>query len=363
MNSWILIYLAVFCGGAGLSLLLTPFFGMLARKTGFLDIPANNHKQHRNATPLLGGAAMFSAWIISVSGGLLALKLGLFSGVSFISAAMPGMFSAIPQLAVIVSGAALAVLLGVWDDKYAMSASAKFAGQFIIALLVTLFGGVRLNIFIDNQLITGAVTMFWIMLMMNSINFFDNMDGLAAGVIAIALGIFSAIAALNGQFFIAAIAALSCGVCCGFWFYNAAPAKIFMGDSGSHFLGFLAAVIAAETSFFDISFSLSRFPVLIPLLVLALPLFDTMMVVVIRTLNKKPFWIGDHNHISHRFVRMGLSRPQAVLLVHLLSLSIGLTAFPVFWGDFKTAAILVFQALLQLTVVTILQFALEKKVE
>ena len=361
MNNWIIIYIAVFCGGAALSLLLTPVFGALARKTGFLDIPASNHKQHRNATPLLGGAAMFCSWIIAIAGGVLALRAGLLSGVPVISAAMSGVSKAMPQLAIIVSGAALAVLLGLWDDKYAMSASAKFGGQFVIALLVTVFGGVRLNIFIDNQLLVSAVTVFWIMLMMNSINFFDNMDGLAAGVIAIALGIFASIAALNGQFFVAAISALSCGVCCGFWFYNAAPAKIFMGDSGSHFIGFLAAVTAAEVSFFDISFSLSRFPVLIPLLVLALPLFDTVMVVVIRTLNKKPFWIGDHNHISHRFVRMGLSRPQAVLLVHLLSLSIGLTAFPVFWGDFRTAAILVLQAMLQLTVVTILQFALAKK--
>ena len=205
------------------------------------------------------------------------------------------------------------------------------------------------------------VTVFWIMLMMNSINFFDNMDGLAAGVIAIALGIFAFIAGLNGQLFIAAICALSCGVCCGFWFYNMAPARIFMGDSGSHFLGYLAALAACEVSFFDISYSLSRFPVLIPLLVLALPLFDTFMVVLIRTINKKPFWIGDHNHISHRFVHMGLTRPQAVLLVHLLSLSIGLAALPIFWGDFRTAAILVFQALLQLTVVTILQFALARK--
>ena len=257
--------------------------------------------------------------------------------------------------------AALAVLLGLWDDKFAMSAAAKFGGQFVIALLVTLYGNVRINIFLDNQFAVAGATVFWIMLMMNSINFFDNMDGLAAGVIAIALGIFAVIAGLNGQFFIAAISALSCGVCCGFWFYNMAPAKIFMGDSGSHFLGFLAAVTAAEISFFDISYSHSRFPVLIPLIVLALPLFDTAMVVMIRTLNKKPFWIGDHNHISHRFVRMGLSRPVAVLLVHLLSLSIGITALPIFWGDFRTAAILVFQAFLQLTVITILQFALAKK--
>ena len=360
MNSWILIYIAVFCGGASLALFMTPVFAAIARKTGFLDVPASNHKKHVTATPLLGGAAMFTSWIIALGAGIAAVRWELLP-LAPLQGIMPGMLHALSNLGVIAGCAALAVLLGLWDDKFAMSAAAKFGGQFIIALLVTLYGGVRINIFVENQFAVVAATVFWIMLMMNSINFFDNMDGLAAGVIAIALGIFAVIAELNGQFFIAAISALSCGVCCGFWFYNMAPAKIFMGDSGSHFLGFLAAVTAAEISFFDISYSLSRFPVLIPLLVLALPLFDTAMVVVIRTLNKKPFWIGDHNHISHRFVRMGMSRPLAVLLVHLLSLSIGITALPIFWGDFRTAAILVFQALLQLTVVTILQFALAKK--
>lgn len=360
MNSWILIYIAVFCGGASLALFLTPVFAAIARKTGFLDLPASNHKKHVSATPLLGGAAMFSSWIIALGGGIAAISWGVLP-LAPLQSIMPGVLHALPNLGVIAGCAALAMLLGLWDDKFAMSAAAKFGGQFIIALLVTLYGGVRINIFLENQVAVVAATVFWIMLMMNSINFFDNMDGLAAGVIAIAFGIFAVIAELNGQFFIAAISALSCGVCCGFWFYNMAPAKIFMGDSGSHFLGFLAAVTAAEISFFDISYSLSRFPVLIPLLVLALPLFDTAMVVVIRTLNKKPFWIGDHNHISHRFVRMGMSRPLAVLLVHLLSLSIGITALPIFWGDFRTAAILVFQALLQLTVVSILQFVLAKK--
>ena len=134
-----------------------------------------------------------------------------------------------------------------------------------------------------------------------------------------------------------------------------------MGDSGSHFLGYMAAVISAEVTWFGIDFSLSRFPILMPLFILALPLFDTGMVVLIRTLKKKPFWIGDHNHISHRFVRMGLSRPQAVLLVHLMALCVGLGILPVFWGDFRTAAILVAQAFLFLLVITIMQFALSDR--
>ena len=94
---------------------------------------------------------------------------------------------------------------------------------------------------------------------------------------------------------------------------------------------------------------------MIPLLILAVPLFDTLMVVIIRTLNKKPFWIGDHNHISHRFVRMGLSRKKAVLLVHLSALAVAVGTLPIYWGDFRTAGVLVFQAFLFLLIITVLQ--------
>ncbi|MBO5899616.1 MAG: undecaprenyl/decaprenyl-phosphate alpha-N-acetylglucosaminyl 1-phosphate transferase, partial [Lentisphaeria bacterium] len=251
--------------------------------------------------------------------------------------------------------------LGLIDDKIAMSAKVKFTGQFVIALIAVFLGGVKFNIFPEYPVCSTAFTLFWIMLLMNSINFFDNMDGLAVGTVAIAMALFAAVAALNGQFLVASFSALNCGVCCGFWFYNANPATIFMGDSGSHFIGYLAAIISSQVTFFDKSFSLSRFPVLMPMFILALPLFDTLMVVLIRTRNKKPFWIGDHNHISHRFVRMGLDRKQAVQLVHLMALAIGIGILPVFWGNFTTAAILVFQSLILLLIVTCLQLWLSKK--
>jgi len=175
------------------------------------------------------------------------------------------------------------------------------------------------------------------------------------------MGFFTVIAMLNCQYFMALFSALNFGVCCGFWFYNASPATIFMGDSGSHFLGFLAAVVSAGTTFFDHSTSLTPLPVLIPLLILALPLFDTLMVVLIRTKNRKPFWIGDHNHISHRFVRMGLSRKSAVAVVHLLSIVLSLGALPIYWGNLPVAAIMVVQAVLLLMVITILQICAAEK--
>ncbi len=361
MNIWSQIDLFAFLGGAVTVLLLTPLFQKLAEKTGFLDCPQSNHKGHRQPTPLLGGAAMFTGWILCIALGLLTVH---FSSGCFAEALEPhlaGIRAVLPQLAILILGAFFAVVLGLIDDRWAMSAQVKFGGQFLIAAMVATWGGVKVGIFLNHPVLVWGITVFWIMLLMNSINFFDNMDGLAVGTVSIAMGFFSVIAALNHQYFIAAFAALSCGAGCGFWFYNYNPATIFMGDSGSHFLGYMAAVVSAGVTYFCKDYSLSRFPILMPLFILALPLFDTAMVVAIRTLNRKPFWIGDHNHISHRFVRMGLSRKQAVWLVHLMALTIGLGILPVFWGDFRTAAILVVQAFLLLLIVTILQFALSDR--
>jgi UDP-GlcNAc:undecaprenyl-phosphate GlcNAc-1-phosphate transferase len=308
---------------------------------------------------------MFTAWIVCIAAGIMVSTSNLCP--EFFSDTLKfysdGIISvAGGQLLWVVIGAAGAVILGLADDKWAMKAHWKFLGQFILAFITVYWGHVRINMFVDNDFFSIAITVFWFMLLMNSINFFDNMDGLAVGTIAISMGFFAVIAALNQEYFFAIFAALNFGVCCGFWIFNANPASIFMGDSGSHFLGFLAAVVSAGVSYFDLSYSQSRFPVIIPCLILALPLFDTFMVVVIRTLNKKPFWIGDHNHISHRFVRMGLSRKYAVMMVHILALLIGLGSFPLMWGDFKIAVVMVVQILLLLLLITILQFKLDDTV-
>jgi len=362
MTGWLLLYMLVFAAGLLSTVLLTPLFRALARKTDFMDVPAANHKGHRKATPLLGGAAIFCGWLLCLLGGAAAIRLRLVPEfAATLQQHLPGLLERRGQLACIVAGGLLAVLLGLWDDRAAMAAKWKFLGQFVVALLAVLGGGVRINLFIADPVVTAAISVFWLMLLMNSINFFDNMDGLAVGTISIAMGFFSCFAILNQQFFVAALAAMTCGCTCGFWIYNTSPASIFMGDSGSHFLGYLAAVISARVTYFAHGGEQSRLTLLIPLFILALPLFDTAMVVLIRTLNKKPFWIGDHNHISHRFVRMGLSRPRAVLLVHLLSLCIGMGMLPVYWGSAPTATIMVAQALLMLLIVTVLQLALSEK--
>lgn len=364
IDKWTMVYLAAAAGAFAVTAVLTPLFRAIALRTGFMDRPAANHKGHARATALLGGLAMFTGWILCIASGIVVVRMQWLP--AYFAETLPFHLEgfrevAAGKLSFIVAGAFLAVLLGLIDDKWALSAKWKFAGQFAVACIAVFLGGVEVNIFVSSRIVTAAASIFWIMLMMNSINFFDNMDGLAAGTIAIAMGFFTVIAAFNGEYFSAIFSAVNFGICCGFWIYNANPASIFMGDSGSHFLGYIAAVAAAGETFFDKGYSLSRFPVLIPLMILALPLFDTAMVVIIRTLNGKPFWIGDHNHISHRFVRMGLSRKSAVMLVHLTALNIALGTLPVFWGDFRTAAIIVLQAMLLIAVITILQISLESR--
>jgi UDP-GlcNAc:undecaprenyl-phosphate GlcNAc-1-phosphate transferase len=355
--TWQHIYLLVFLLGGTLSLVFTPGCRLLAEKWDIVDRPKNEkHKQHRAATPYLGGLAMFGAWIVAILLGYLLVMTADLTGISpDIAAHLEGLRGILPRLGVICLGAFLAMGLGLWDDKFGMKAQFKFAGQFLVAALAVSFGGVKVTLFVNNPVFVWCITVFWFMLLMNATNFFDNMDGLAVGTITIAMGLFTVTAILTNQYFVATLSSLTCGVCLGFWFYNHTPASIFMGDSGSHFLGYMAAVISAGTSYFSHQESLTRFPILIPLFILAIPLFDALVVVMIRLRNGKPIYVGDHNHISHRFVKMGLSRRRAVQMVHLMALMLGLSVLPLLWGDLKTACIIVVQALIFLLIITIMQ--------
>ena len=262
MNTCFFIYIIVFAAGLLLTAFFTPVYRVLAEKLDFMDRPANNHKGHGKATALLGGAAMFSAWILCIFASVLMIVYGVYPEFikNVVELYISGLKNVSVQMFFVILGAFLAVVLGLVDDRFALSAKSKFTGQFVIACIAVFGGGIRMNLSLDIPVLSVIAALFWIMLLMNSINFFDNMDGLAVGTIAIAMFFFSFIAAMNGQFFIAVFSALNCGVCCGFWIYNASPASIFMGDSGSHFLGYLAAVVAAEVTFFDKGYSLSRFP-------------------------------------------------------------------------------------------------------
>ena len=355
MRGW-LIYVALWGAAALAGLLATWAFRALAPRLGFLDRPqSEGHKNHQSPVPVTGGLAMFLAWAGILGGGLFVAMSGSLGAwlPEDVAAALPGLRMALPQLLWLLGGAAALAVMGALDDRRPMKAWVKFLGQAAACGMVAAFGGVRVTLFIHDPLVTWAVTAFWFMFVVNALNFLDNMDALAAGIVAIAAFFFALIAGIREQYFVTALGAVTCGVACGFLVFNRPPASIFMGDAGSQFLGLLLGVLGAQTTFYTPA-TPTYAPVLIPLLILAVPIFDLFAVVIIRTRLGKPVYIGDNRHISHRFVKMGLGRPLSVLSVLLLVFASGVGAVTLLWLPWFGAALVLLQAAAILGVVSIL---------
>jgi UDP-GlcNAc:undecaprenyl-phosphate GlcNAc-1-phosphate transferase len=229
------------------------------------------------------------------------------------------------ELGGILLGAFGILVVGVMDDKYELRPSTKFVGQTLVALLVAA-SGARVTLFIPNTIFSYAVTIFWILTVINAFNFMDNMNGLCAGLGAIGAQHFAIIAAAGDQYLVASIASLTFGALLGFLPYNFPRARAFLGDAGSHLVGYLLAVLAILPHFYTVSHP-RRWAVLIPLLVLAIPLLDMVWVVLLRWRIGQPFYHGDTNHLSHRLVRLGLTRWQAVVIIWIGAEALALLAW------------------------------------
>ena len=356
---WWQLYLLVFAVAGVLALVFTPVCEKIALLTSFLDRPdAATHNGHARPIPVLGGVAMFLAWITTIAGGLTAaFSLDIIKLSDAVSGYLGNVNLVSGRLGFLCLGALLITMVGFVDDYFPLSAKVKFSGQLLVALIAVYFGGVRISLYIHNELLEILLSVFWILLIINAINFLDNMDGLAVGISVIAMTLLTVVAIISKQYFIAALGAAGVGSGLGFWFFNHTPASIFMGDSGSHFLGYMLAVLSASVTYYMPEVSSTRLTFLIPLFILAIPLFDTFTVVLIRLYYHKPIYIGDHNHISHRFVKMGMSRKHAVMTVHLLTLALGLGILPLMWGEVRTTAVIVVQSTAFMLIVTLLQFA------
>jgi UDP-GlcNAc:undecaprenyl-phosphate/decaprenyl-phosphate GlcNAc-1-phosphate transferase len=200
----------------------------------------------------------------------------------------------------------------------------KFLGQLFVAVVVAA-AGVRISLFVPNLWFSYAITILWILTVINSFNFMDNMNGLCGGLGAIGAGLFGGVAAIHGQYLVALLAFLTCGALVGFLPHNFPKARAFLGDSGSHLVGYLLAVMAMLPHFHSDQHP-RPLAVLSPLLILAIPLADLVWVVILRWRNGQPFYVGDTNHLSHRLVRAGFSKTKAVLLIWLVALGCGALA-------------------------------------
>ncbi|WP_018922032.1 UDP-phosphate N-acetylglucosaminyl 1-phosphate transferase [Salsuginibacillus kocurii] len=286
------------------SLVLTPVVKKFAIKIGATDQP-NNRKVHQKVMARLGGLAIYLSFLI---------------GYAILQPDSPYMWP-------ILIGASIIILTGFLDDLTELSAKLKLFGQ-IAAAAVVIIGGVQIdfiNLPFDAQLQLGILsiplTLLWIIGITNAINLIDGLDGLAAGVSSIVLLTISILAALQGNIYIAGLALILLGSTLGFLVHNFNPAKIFMGDTGSMFLGFMIAVISL------LGFkNVTLFSLVVPVIVLAVPISDTFYAIIRRIVNRQPLSAPDKSHMHHCLLRAGYSHRQTVLLIYAMSGFFGLAA-------------------------------------
>lgn len=286
-----------------LSAVLTPLAIRLAWSIGFLDRPLTALKTQRQPVAYLGGVAIALAFGVAV----LVVKFRLMPSSGF--APWPLGLEEGRGVYAIGLGAVLALGLGLLDDKHALGPGPKFAGQ-IAGALVLVACGVRVR-FVHSDILSAALTVLWVVTVTNALNFIDILDGLAASVGAAAALTFLAFA-LNGDRPNDALAAAAlAGACVGFLPYNWAPARVYMGDAGSHFLGFALAGISLNLNYSH----QNQLAVFSPLVILALPLFDLALMIVIRTRKGIPPWKGSPDHVPLRLKALGLSVPKVSLIL------------------------------------------------
>ena len=293
-----------------ISYLMCPLVKSFAYKIGAIDVPKDNRRMHKKPVPRLGGLAIFLGFIVSM---LLFTK---------IDGEMQG----------ILLGAVIIVVLGVVDDMTPLRAYFKFFVQ-IVAALVAVFHGVVIetlsnpNIFSQNPYwnlswLAIPITVLWIVGITNAVNLIDGLDGLACGVSTISALTMLVIALLVSEGDVAIIMASLVGACLGFMPYNRNPAKMFMGDTGSTFLGYILATISIQGLFKY--YAIVSFAV--PFLVLGLPMFDTIFAIVRRLAHGQNPMAPDRGHIHHRLIDMGLNQKQAVAALYVVSSILGLSA-------------------------------------
>lgn len=357
----IVVFLSVFAASLVLSLVSTALVRYWSLRVGFVDRPGGR-KQHDTPIALGGGIALalsmygpiivggFVVWLLHDPSNAAAntlLPAVILRHAGGISAKLP---------TVLAIGACVGALLitGLIDDRKPMGAPMKLTIQVAVALVTAGLIGVRIAEALPVAISVGA-TVIWIVFMTNAFNFLDNMDGLSAGVAAIASVIFAIAAARAGQVFVPVMALVMAGGLCGFLWFNFSPAKIFMGDAGSLVIGYLLGVVTILTTYYDPSQGLRPLGIVVPIVVLAVPIYDVISVVTHRIrLGESPFK-ADRRHFSHRLVQRGMSPRGAVLTIYLATAATGLPAIALPHSDWLGAALILFVCVCVVVMIAILE--------
>ena len=295
-----------------ISFLMTPVARKLAYKVGAVDVPKDNRRVHTKPIPRMGGLAIYIGFSITMF---------LFSDIET------------KKLLGIFLGSTLLVIMGMVDDIKPLRAGLKLVIQVIAALILIEFGfrvEFLTNFFESSGYImfnglSTPVTVIWIIGITNTINLVDGLDGLATGIAAIAAVTLAYVAYLNGNVDVSVLTLMLAGASLGFLPFNFNPASIFMGDTGAYFLGFILAAISIEGTLKGTT----ALTVVIPVLALGLPIFDTSFAIVRRAVTRKPLFEADKGHVHHRLLAIGYDQKGAVLILYFISMLMGATAISV----------------------------------
>jgi UDP-GlcNAc:undecaprenyl-phosphate GlcNAc-1-phosphate transferase len=318
-------YLIPFLLSFSLSIILTPIVKKIALLKGYVAEPRED-RWNKNPTALFGGVAIFLSFIIPYI---------IFTKFTF------------QNIGIIMAGCFI-FGVGLFDDIFHIKPYTKLLGQIIIAALLVNFG-IKMNA-IPYPIISIPLTILWMTAIINSFNLLDNMDGLSGGIGAIVGIILFVFSVLNGNFEVGLPALILAGSLIGFLRYNFNPAQIFMGDSGSMFIGFILAAITLQGTWKESTHLIMV--LFIPMLILAVPIFDTMFVTLMRSINSRKVFQGGKDHISHRMVVLGLSEKEAVMALYFISMVFGaISIFSMFVNPIVTVILIL------LAVISLVYFA------
>lgn len=349
-----LFYAALGLQALVFSLVLVPLARRFGRRFGFMDA-VNPAKIHEIPMVRCGGVGIFLAFFLSLGIDLL-LALAFKDSPLVPSAVRPylaNIGSVSPKLLGLAGGATLIFLTGLVDDKKNLRPLTKLFLQ-IASAFPLIASGITVRFFVPGALAGALLTIAWVVLLTNAFNFMDNMNGLSSGVAAVAALNFYLLSRAGGEFFMMGIFALLVGSILGFVRYNFPRAQLFMGDSGSLFIGYMLAGLSILVTYYRQGVP-TQLPVVAPLIVLGVPIFDTASVLYIRWKNGKPLMKGDQNHFSHRLVALGFTRTSAVLFIYLVTFTVGLTAVNLRHLDWAGASLALIQAALFFLIIYFLE--------
>ena len=312
----------------GTALVLTPAVIAFARRTGALDQP-DARKVHARPIPRIGGIGIYAAFMVSILVQLIFVELTPEFMMSLIG---------------LMVGGTIIVAIGIIDDYCDLPAKVKLLGQIIAAAVVVIGFDVRIDVITDPlgdyiylEFLAIPATIFWIVGLTNTVNLIDGLDGLAAGVSSIAALTIFLVAMEEGIPPVAMVTIALAGAAIGFLYYNFNPARIFMGDTGSMFLGFMLAGISVVGAVK----SAATIALIVPILALGLPILDTTFAIVRRARNHRPIFKPDKGHLHHRLLAHGFSQKQEVLLMYVVSALFGLCALALTAVSIQAAALII----------------------